>query len=213
MLHLLIRTANRIFQKGKKSDREHFYYHKIYFRRLSLLYNTFEQKKESGCIHQTNEIIQPLGLRFGTRCEEVLKAVGKPSFKYDNKNKEHNHKAVIVRQHISNLRILVQLQFYNNQLFFIGMDLSKNAKDDLNKEEIINTIIQKYLNKPYKDGDELPLIEDEAGDFIVINDDVNFSICYFDGTLATDARKHIKRLVEGVDNATTDTKEKLFYAF
>jgi hypothetical protein len=93
------------------------------------------------------------------------------------------------------------------------MDLSKNAKDDLNKEEIINTIIEKYLNKPYKEGDELPMIEDEAGDFIIINDDVNFSICYFDGNLTTNAKKNIRRLMEGISREGVDTKEKLFYAF
>jgi hypothetical protein len=214
MFHFLIKAFRRVFQKGKKDSRNHFYYHKIYFRRISLLYNTFETKKSAGLVVETSEPIMPFGLRFGIQYNSALKRMDKVSFKYDNKNKDHNHKAVLVKQEMQQLKLLIQLQFYNNRLFFVGVDVSRYAKDDRDKAGIINKVLTKYLSKPYVQSDELPVIEDREGACIIINDDVHLAICYFDGSLTVDAKTHLKRLMQGAINAEpVKQKEGLFYSF
>lgn len=164
---------------------------------------------------ETREFLQPLGLKFSSLYKDVLKVMDKPSYVYNNKQTEHNHKALLVRHSVSNINMLVQLQFYNDQLFFIGLDVSKNIKTDVEKAEIINTVILKYLNKPFCMGDEFPVIQDKARNFVMINDDVNFSICYFDGNL-DQLHRNIRRPKEGSahkENNTKKDKESLFYAF
>jgi hypothetical protein len=216
MIHTVLRTINRLITKrNQHTSRNHFYFNKIYFTRIAHLFEVFKEKQEKGQVYQTKETIQPLGLRFSSSYKDVLKVMDKPSYIYNNQQTEHNHKALLVRHTISNISMLVQLQFYNDQLFFIGLDVSKNIKTDAEKAEIINTVILKYSNKPFCLGDESPVIKDEAGNVVMINDDVNFSICYFDGTISQH-HKNIKRPKEGsssTKNTSKKDKESLFYAF
>ncbi len=210
----MLRSINRlIIKRGSKSSRNHFYFNKIYFTRISLLYDLFKQKQEKGQVYETTELLQPLGLKFSSLYKDVLKVLDKPSYVYNNKQADNNHKALLVRHTVSNINMLVQLQFHNEELFFIGLDLSKNIKTDIEKAEMINTIILKYLNKPFCMGDEFPVIQDKAGNFVMINDDVNFSICYFDGN---HLHRNIRRPKEGSSSAKETSKkdkESLFYAF
>ena len=196
--------------RAEVATRNDFYYSKIYFKRIGFLYNIFNDRKKESKVCSTNEIIRPLTLQFGMKYADVIKLFRKPSFIYDNKNPNENHKAVLVRHTIHHISMLVQFQFFNDQLFFIGLDVSRSIHRPQDKTEIINTVIQKYLNKPYVSGDEFPVIEDKEGDFIIINDDVNFAICYLSGNLS-EVRKYIAQ--QDASAEAPNKKESLFYAF
>lgn len=209
----MLRTLNRVLAKrSKKSVRNLFYFNKIYFTRISFLYENFRQKKEKGLVCETSEPIQPLGLKFSSLYKDVLKEMDKPSYVYDNEQNEHNHKVLLIRETVSNISLLVQLQFYNQKLFFIALHISKNTY--VEKVDVINTVMQKYLNKPYKLGDEYPIIQDPSGNFVIINDDVSFSICYFDSGYS-EFQKNINRPKESSSPVERSKKEKesMFYAF
>ncbi|HEX8334082.1 MAG TPA: hypothetical protein VF622_15790 [Segetibacter sp.] len=213
MLSFVLRRVNKyLASRADRSVRQDFYYSKIYFKRITIFYNIFTAKKKDALISTTSESINPLGLKFGITYKQAVKQFNKPSFVYDNEKKDKNHKAVLIRHSINNIKLLVQLQFFNDKLFFIGLDVSRSINKEEEKSQVINTVIQKYLNKPFKTGDEYPIIEDQAGNFIIINDDINFSICYLDGNMPH-VRKYIMEHAQSSLKQPSKDKESLFYAF
>jgi hypothetical protein len=213
MLSFVLRRVNKyLTSRADRSVRQDFYYSKIYFKRITIFYNIFAAKKRDALISTTSESISPLGLKFGSTYKQAVKQFTKPSFLYDNGKKNNNHKAVLIRHTISNIKLLVQLQFFNDKLFFIGLDVSRSINKEEEKSQIINTVIQKYLNKPFQMGDEYPIIEDKAVNFIIINDDINFSICYLDGNMPH-VRKYIMEHAQVSLKDQSKDKESLFYAF
>ena len=104
------------------------------------------------------------------------------------------------------------LQFYNNQLYFIGLDVIRRLIDENEKTEIINTVIQKYLNQPFVKGASYPLIQDQDKNSIVINDDINFSICYVAGDVTIQKQEMI---IKAMENVLVEKIEKgsMIYAF
>jgi hypothetical protein len=214
MLSFVFRKINKLLAyRAEKTTRDDFYYSKIYFKRIAGFYNIFGIKKQDSLISTTTETISPLGLKFGSSLSEATKNFKKASFIYNNKHKENNHKVVLIRHSIGKIKMLIQLQFFNNKLFFIGLDISGSISRQEEKTEVINTVIQKYINKPYLTGDEYPLIQDETGNFIIINDDINFSICYLDGH-TPNVRKYIMEHEQNsLKQSVIKNKESLFYAF
>jgi len=212
MINFVIHKINRyIASRSDKASREDFYYSKIYFKRITVFYNIFSSKKADALVLLTEETINPLGLKFGSSYKEAIRQFNKPSFQYSNKKQDKNHKAVLIRHNINNIKLLVQLQFFNDALFFIGLDVSSIRKEE-EKTSIINTVIQKYLNKPFLTGDEYPIIEDKKGNFITINDDINFSICYLAGNMPQ-VRKYIMEHEESSYREMAKDKESMFYTF
>lgn len=213
MINFVIRKINKyLASRSEKSTRDDFYYSKIYFRRITVFYNVFTIKKRDALVSTTAETLNPLGLKFGMSYIDAVRQFNKPSFLYNNKKKEKNHKAVLIRHNINNIKLLVQLQFFNDHLFFIGLDVSRSINKEEEKTKIINTVIEKYLNKPYQTGDEYPVIEDKKGNFIIINDDINFSICYLAGNMSQ-VRKYIMENEDSSSREMAKDKETMFYTF
>jgi hypothetical protein len=213
MLTFVLRKINKyLASRADKTTRIDFYHSKIYFKRLSVFYSTFAKKKKDCEVFTTSERISPFGLKFGNGYKQTLQQFRKPSFVYNNKKKEDNHKAVLIRHNIGEMKLLVQLQFFNDKLFFIGLDVSRSINKEEEKSQVINTVIQKYLNKPFIMGEAYPVIEDQAGNFIIINDDINFSICYLDGNMPQ-VVKYIDESAQLSFSQPLNEKEKLFYAF
>jgi hypothetical protein len=214
MINQLVRRASKIFKKTVSATnvRNDFYYNRIYFKRILLFFKSINDCGKYEYAKLTDTDISPLGLKFGCSVNQVTKEMGKAKYSYDNENDVNNHRVLFYRQSFTDTSLLVQLQFYNNQLFFIGLDVLRRLIDENEKIEIINTVIQKYLNQPFKKGEVYPLIQDRNKNSIVINDDMNFSICYVGGDVTIEKQKNIIRAME---NVLTEKPEKgsMFYAF
>src|SRR5688572_21077452 len=132
MINFVLRKINKyLAHRAEATTRNDFYYSKIYFRRITIFYNIFSTKKSNSLVDKTEEVISPLGLKFGMTYKEAVSKFRKPSFVYDNKKTTNNHKAVLIRHCISDINLLVQIQFYNDKLFFIALDVSRS----IHKEE------------------------------------------------------------------------------
>ena len=214
MINQLVRRARKIFKKTVSATevRNDFYYKRIYFKRILLFFkaiNDCGKKEDAKC---TEAEISPLGLKFGFTVNQVKKELGKANYSYDNENDSNNHRVLFYRRSFTDFNLLVQLQFYNNRLFFIGLDVIRRLIDENEKIEIINSVIQKYLNQPFQQGEKYPLIQDRNKNSIVINDDINFSICYIGGDVTIEMQKNI---IKAMENVLIEKPEKgsMFYAF
>ncbi len=214
-MNRLINQTIKFFsaKKDPSNTRDEFYLNRIYFKRLLFFFSSFKKSQQSSQIFFTSETLSPLGLKFGSAEKQVLAQMGTPSFTHHNQyaGELRTH---IFRKKIANLSLLLQVQFYNDSLFFIAIDAAKTLKSDSDKTDILNTVIEKYLNKPFRLGDNYPIIQDGEGNFIIINDDVYFSICYLQGS-QSNAQDFLKHLIENPLRKPKEKKEKesLFYTF
>lgn len=214
MISQLVRKAKNLLSPSTSAAnlRTDYYYNRIYFKRLFFFFRTYNEAAGDSNLKFTTAQISPLGLHFGSSTQSVKKELGEPKYVFDNKNAAHHHQVFFFRKSFTDLNLLVQVQFYNNQLFFIGLDITRRLIDDNEKIEIINTVIQKYLNQPHVLGQAYPLIQDDRKNLIIINDDINFSICYLGGGIDLKKQDAISKAMEDVLKEKPD-KGSLFYAF
>ncbi len=167
------------FKKRQIADaRDVFYFDKIYFKRINTLYSYYLESRNARFLKSTAENISPLNLLFEAFYGDVLKTIDKPKYFYNNNSSDNNHKVIVARHQLAGVEFTVQYQFYNDQLFFVAFDLSRKIKSEKEKVEVTEAIIDKYLDGVYEEED-FPLIQDQQGNFIIINDEMNFSLCYF----------------------------------
>ncbi len=214
MINKLVRKARKIFKKtvSLADQRNDYYYKRIYFKRILLFFKAINEGAKNENALLTSTEISPLGLKFGCTVNQVKKDMGKPKYSYDNENDINNHQVLFYRRIFTDTSLLVQLQFYNNQLYFIGLDVIRRLIDENEKIGIINTVIQKYLNQPFVKGNMYPLIQDQDKNSIVINDDINFSICYVAGDVTIPKQE---KIIKAMENVLVEKIEKgsMFYAF
>lgn len=214
MIHQLVRNAKRIISTAvcATNQRNDYYHSRIYLRRMLRFFSACNEAQQYATLKYTDALIRPLALKFGASTSNIKKELGAPKYVYDDKNATNNHVVYFYRRTFAEISLLVQVQFFNNELFFIGLDVVKRLIHENEKTEIINRVIEKYLNKPYQKGDPYPLIQDLDKNFIIINDDINFSICYPSGDIDRGKQKKIIASMDIVLNEKPD-KGSLFYAF
>jgi hypothetical protein len=214
MISQLVRKAKNLLSPSTSAAnlRTDYYYNRIYFKRLLFFFRSYHEATSDVNLKFTTAQINPLGLQFGSSTQIVKKELGEPKYVFDNKNATHHHQVFFFRKSFTDLNLLVQVQFYNNQLFFIGLDVTRRLIDENEKIEIINTVIQKYLKQPHVLGQTYPLIQDNNKNLIIINDEINFSICYLGGGIDLNKQDAISKAMEDVLKEKPD-KRSLFYAF
>ena len=215
MINQFVRKARKMFKAASsaKNVRSDYYYSRIYFKRMLQFFKSLNEAAANPVLKQTETAISPLGLKFGITVQQVKKEFGKEKYSYENGNGPHNHRVLFYRRSYSDISLLVQLQFYNNRLFFIGLDVIRRLINEDEKAEIINTVIQKYLHQPFTKGQAYPLISDPNNNLIIINDDINFSICYLPGNLNPQTQQNIEKAMDNVLQDEKPDKGSLFYAF
>jgi hypothetical protein len=184
---VLLKKAASIFFNNEapvfgSSYREELYHSRIFFKRIVLFYQDIQQKLIQNKVASTYEKMNPLGLYMGAKTIELSDEWNKPKYKFTNGD---NYEVQVHKLNISNLSMLVQLQFFEDKLFFISIGITNLLRNEAQKAEVINTIIRKYLYRPYQPGTEYPVIKDVNGNIILVDDDVHFTICYFDGKYLT----------------------------
>ncbi len=180
---VLLKKAASIFLNSStpvfgSSYREELYHSRIFFKRIILFYQSINEKIDVKKLSFTYEKMNPLGLYIGVKTEELSDEWKKPKYKFSNGN---NYYVQVHKINIANLSMLVQLQFFEDKLFFISIGITNILRNEAQKAEVVNTIIRKYLYRPYQAGTEYPIIKDANGNIILVDDDVHFTICYFDG--------------------------------
>ncbi len=213
MINQLIQKASKLLKVTNATvEKNDFYFKRIYFKQVRRLFKSYNVNVQDKKVEFTHAQINPLGLNFGCSPASVRKELGTPRYMYDNGSNTHHHEVYFFRISFINLSLLVQVQFFNKQLFFIAIETVRSILDEHEKSEIINTVIQKYLNKPFVNGESYPLIKDIDQNFIEIHDDNNFSICYLGGGIDEAKQANI---IKGMEHALKEKPEKrsLFYAF
>lgn len=164
---------------GSTINLSSYYYYKDYSKTLlkrfeheAFYLDLFQRCKSMKAI-STDQIIQySEDLPFGNGPEQIHNE-HRSKNSYRSENDDLN--VYLRRNLIGGLRSRVILSFYKKSLFYFGYNFS--SLSERNKEKIIKTIEDKYLNGSTFSTEEFS-IRDSSGNHLIIEDGVNLKIHY-----------------------------------
>ncbi len=163
-----------------------FYYNKIFSKTLLLFYRNIIQVKKEGGTAKTSETINPPELHFDISTEQVIKLWGKPRSNFNNNKEGSNIQVFFYRRNFVYENALTQLQFYNDALFFVSVEVGKSMMAEDAKINMLNNMLPNYVSLDYKTAEHIPVFEDANHNFLLVKDEVLLSICYMSGRFAGD---------------------------
>jgi hypothetical protein len=163
-----------------------FYYSKIFSRKLLVLYKSVIEQSKQGTVLKTGEDIVPPELAFGFSTAAVIEKWGKPRCTFDNKKAGNNIRIFFYRRDFIYENTLFQLQFHNDQLFFVCLEVGKSLATEESKIAILANMLPSHVTSNFKTAQSIPTMQDIHGNFLVIQDDVLLDICYLSGNYAND---------------------------
>lgn len=155
-------------------------------KNILLFYNQAVQARQQGQTLRTAEDIAPPNLAFGQSMADVIKLWGKPRASFSSGKAGHNIDIIFYRRDLIYENALLQLQFYNDQLFFFCMEVGKSMMSESSKLTMLSKILPNYITPAYPSVHSIPIIEDVQQHFILVKDDVVLNVCYLSGDFAAD---------------------------
>lgn len=163
-----------------------FYHTKIFSRKLLIFYRLIITNTTENKVLKTAEDILPDELAFNFTAEEVADKWGKPRCIFNNNNTSTNIKILFYRRDFVYENTLFQLQFFNNKLFFVCVEVGKSLATEQSKLALLNNMLPSYVTSNFKSVSSIPLMQDIHNNFLLIQDDVLLNICYISGEFAGD---------------------------
>ncbi len=173
--------------------REEYYHGMLFFKRIVRFYNLIQQKQLEGEIRTSIETINPIGLQLEASLPSVESKWNKPLYTFDLTD---TYKVLLYKKQIAGKSLYIQLQFFEKQLFFIAISNTVFLKTEEQKTEMINSILLKYLSVNYRTGQPLPYIKDSSENFVLVDDDVHFSICFLHKKFMTHTMEKLEPLLQ-----------------
>jgi len=187
----LLRKLKRLFRKNSRND-SYYYYNNYkskyaYYDRKNFIDNIYKlieilnPKFSDTTKHIKSSLaITPYSLVFGSNSKLIVRQLGTPAFIHDNTNYVQGHYTYFYKKKIGNYKLLIQLHFLNDILFFVCTEIYAN--NDLtrrDKHKIVQLIFQKYgTPEVEEDGNILVKLEDNNGNIMFTRDESEFFICY-----------------------------------
>ncbi len=168
----------------KNAHGDWFYHTKIFAKAVILLYKNANQESQNGKAIQTTELITPPLLSFNMSMADVVDKWGKPRHSFNNNHTEHNLQVFFYRKDHVYEHVMFQLQFYNDKLFFSSIEVGKSMmKEETKMGMLANLLLPLNINN-YLNVTDIPIYEDADGNFLLLQDEVNLSICHLSGSFA-----------------------------
>lgn len=173
--------------------REEYYHEMLFFKRIIGFYRIIQQKQQTGELRTTIETINPFGLQLGDSLSAIESKWHKPLYTFQLADK---YKVVLYKTQVPGKSLYIQLQFFENALFFMAISNSTFLKTEEQKSDMVNATLLKYLSTHYYTTQPLPFIQDCAGNFILVDDDVHFSICFLHSKFTTNAIEKLEPVLQ-----------------
>lgn len=163
-----------------------FYHTKIFSKKIIFFYRYIQEQQQLQNIIKTGQSIIPPQLNFGISTDEVINKWGKPRCRFFHKNGNKNIEILFYRRSYVYENTLFQLQFFNNQLFFAGIEVGKGITSEATKIKMLTNFLPEFVTENFIRFDALPIWTDVDKNYLFIEDEVNTNICFVDGTYAFD---------------------------
>ncbi len=161
-----------------------FYHTKVFSKKIILFYKHIQQQQIEDKILKTGQSIIPPDLNFNITSQDVIGKWGKPRCRFFHKNGNKNIEILFYRRSYVYENTLFQLQFFNDQLFFAGIEVGKGLTSDENKIKMLTNFLPAFITDAFTKFSTLPVWTDVANNYLFVEDEVNTNICFMNGTYA-----------------------------
>lgn len=163
-----------------------FYHTKIFSKKIIFFYRHIQQQQALNNVIKTGQSIIPPELNFGISTEQVVNTWGKPRCRFFHKNGNKNIEILFYRRSYVYENTLFQLQFFNNELFFAGIEVGKSLTSNETKIKMLANFLPAFITENFIRFDALPIWTDVDKNYLFIEDEVNTNICFVNGSYAFD---------------------------
>lgn len=163
-----------------------FYHTKIFSKKIIHFYKYIQQQQVENKVLKTGQTIVPPELNFNLTTQEVIDKWGKPRCRFFHKNGNKNIEILFYRRSYVYENTLFQLQFFNDQLFFAGIEVGKGLTKEETKIKMLTNFLPAFITDTFSKFDTLPVWTDVEKNYLFIEDEVNTNICFVNGTYAFD---------------------------
>lgn len=165
---------------------EWFYHTKTFSRKIIIFYKKIIEQKKQNNILKTGETIAIPQLLFNENTTSVIKKWGNPRCSFKTIKDNHIVHIFFYRRDYVYENTLIQLQFFDNQLFFIGVEVGKNLMQQETKMNMLQKFLPNFVSDKLTDVAQIPIYCDTENNFLLVEDDVSLNICYLSGAFTND---------------------------
>jgi hypothetical protein len=177
-----------------------FYHTKLLSRKLIIFYKQIASSKNSTALFKTGEPILPPELTFNVTIDHVKNTWGKPRCSFNNKKTDTNIQVFFYRRNYVYENTLIQLQFFNQQLFFACIEVGKSMMNEETKLKMLNNILPNFITSNFKSTKEIPIFTDTDNNYLLIEDEINLNICFIAGTFSNEQLSILEQALDKANN-------------
>jgi hypothetical protein len=163
-----------------------FYHTKLFSKKIVFFYKHIIKEAEINKAIKTGEPIVPPDLSFNITTSEVIDKWGMPRCTFTNEKEDGNIQIFFYRKNHVYENTLFQLQFFNDKLFFAGIEVGKSMMDETNKIKMLGSLLPNFITENFKEVNQVPIWADTNNNYLLIEDEVNLNICYLSGLFANE---------------------------
>lgn len=178
-----LKKIKELFEKPQShiSDGDWFYHTKTFSRKLLQFYKKIQKQINNDTVLKTGENIIIAGLSFEDTTTTIIKKWGNPRCTFKTIKERNMVHVFFYRRDYIYENTLLQLQFFNNQLFFIGIEVGKNLMTSDSKINMLAKFLPHFISSGYENTESIPIWTDTNKNFLLVDDDVSLNICYLSG--------------------------------
>ena len=163
-----------------------FYHTKLLSRKIILFYKQIALANTADNLCRTGETIFPPELTFNATIDEVKNIWGKPRCSFNNKKENNNIQVFFYRRNYVYENTLIQVQFFNQKLFFASIEVGKSLMNNETKLKMLNNLLPNFITSNFESTQSIPIFIDTHSNYLLIEDDINLNICFVSGIFSND---------------------------
>lgn len=174
------KQIQRLFNERKEEKKIHgdwYYYNKILSKLIVKFYNTIN----TATAVKTSATLTIENLKMNASVAEVKSLWGKPRCEFSHNYNGNNIDILFYRRNYVYDSTLFQLQFINNQLFFIAIEISNKIQSSEKKISTICNYLPELVTDQFSRIEDIPVFVDNHHNYLLVNDEVALYICYLNG--------------------------------
>jgi len=202
----IIRRITKLFGKQKKKrryDRTLYYEQLLQAKASPEYFISFFQKIDTSEHVHTNQKFELKGeIPFNTTVEDVLSVWGEPAHSV-KKVRTYDTDILLYRLRIGGLKAKCELHFIESKLFYFSYRFSYLTSEQRNG--LREVLRYKYAQGLEHDLENGSILEDSAGNYMLIEDKVDFTAHYMSGD---EVMQHLLEFDIDYKTSKSDQKEK-----
>lgn len=183
-----LKKIKELFDNPEKAPThgDWFYHTKLVSKKLIIYYQQIIKANNNSAVTKTGLTIELPELNWNTSIEELQNSWGKPRCAFNNTKTDNNIQVFFYRRDFVYENTLIQLQFYNGKLFYLGVEIGKGLMSEETKIKMLNTLLPNLITENFTTVQAIPLFTDTANNYFFVEDDINLNVCFMSNTFANE---------------------------